>query len=192
MSSVDAVAIIGRDNDPLYFKTYNIHNNGEDLPSSLSSTNVDQSNKNSNVVNSNTTDLMEPDPDLYLRLLVYSALDIIEERSRGLAEKNVYLGQLHTGDQRKVYGFVTTTSIKFMVAITDEGGNDGNGVLQDPTMRTFFRSIHGLFVDTLSNPFSQTTQSSTSSARDACFVPSAKFEASVKKVTDDLEAALKK
>ena len=176
--SIDAICIIGRDNDPLYFQSYNISNNGENVAATES-------------MDNNDSTILEPDPDFYLRLLMYSALDLVEERSRGLAEKNVYLGQLCTGDQRKVYGFVTTTSIKFMVALTDEG-NDGKGILQDSTMRDFFRNIHGIFVDTMSNPFSQTTQSGTSSARDAKFIPSKRFRALVEKVKNNLETTMKK
>ena len=179
--SVDAIAIVGRDNDPLYFKTFVSGGTGA---SQLSE------EKNSTTATTMAS-LMEPDPDLYLRLLVYSALDLVEERSRGLAEKNVYLGQLCTSDQRKVYSFVTTTSIKFIVVVTDEG-NDGKGVVQDSTMTGFFRRIHGLFVDTMSNPFSQTTPLGTSSARDVKFVPSTKFEGTITQAVQSLGEALKK
>jgi hypothetical protein len=75
-----------------------------------------------------------------------------------------------------------------MVVITDES-NDGKGVAQDGTMKDFFRNIHGLFVDTMSNPFSQTTQSGT---RDVRFVPSKRFEATVEKITTSLASALRK
>ena len=182
--TIDAVAIVGRDNDPLYFKTFG------DAASTEKIFNAGTGEEETKGTDSETTTelLLEPDPDVYLRLLLYSALDLVEERSRGLAEKNVYLGQLCVGDQRKVYGFVTTTSIKFMVVITDES-NDGKGVAQDGTMKDFFRSIHGLFVDTMSNPFSQTTQSGT---RDVRFVPSKRFEATMKKITTSLESALRK
>ena len=115
---------------------------------------------------------------------------MVEERSRGLAEKNIYLGQLCSSDQRKVYSFVTTTSIKFIVVVTDEG-NEGKGTVQDSTMTDFFRHVHGLFVDTMSNPFSLTTQSGTSSARDAKFIPSKNFERMIYKVVGSLDTSLK-
>jgi hypothetical protein len=189
-SAVDAIAIIGRDNNPLYFKTFAAHGTtrvGDDSSSNIS---IGEEKTTPTTTTTTFSDLMEPDPDLYLRLLVYSALDVVEERSRGLAEKNIYLGQLCSSDQRKVYSFVTTTSIKFIVVVTDEG-NEGKGTVQDSTMTDFFRRVHGLFVDTMSNPFSLTTQSGTSSARDAKFIPSKNFERMIYKVVGSLDTSLK-
>jgi hypothetical protein len=192
-SSVDAIAIIGRDNDPLFFKSFH----GDDSASSSikvnNSTNEEEKKTTLDPVNTSDTmtDLMEPDPDLYLKLLVFSSLDLIEERSRGLAEKNVYLGQLCTSDHRRVYSFVTTTSTKFVVVVTDEG-NEGKGVIQDSTMTAFFRQIHGLFVDTMSNPFSLTSQSGTSSARDVKFTATKKFENKIQDVIISLNESIKK
>lgn len=57
-----------------------------------------------------------------------------------------YLGFLYPIEDLRVYGYASTTKVKFIAVLDDED-------VKDAEMKAFFRRLHGLYVDTVCNPF---------------------------------------
>ena len=58
-----------------------------------------------------------------------------------------YLGLLYPTEEFKVYGYVTMTRVKFILALDD------NANPKDADVKLFFTKFHSLYVDAISNPF---------------------------------------
>jgi hypothetical protein len=124
--SIDCVAIIGDNNCPLYLATY--------------------------------SKLDSADLQHRFQLIVYSSLDIIDawvkNRKSGNLDNNSgdsqFVGYLCSIEHFKVFGYVTNTSLKFLVVVKDEVDS-----LRLPfeQVRNFFVSLHDLYVEALYNPF---------------------------------------
>lgn len=97
--------------------------------------------------------------------IVHSALDIMEYlqwqrqpnlevntntggflRSRHTMQENSYLGKIDSFYGLVVSGFLTYGNIKFIMV-------HGNGVVDDPTTKTFYYEVYELYLKTLMNPF---------------------------------------
>eukprot|EP01132_Coremiostelium_polycephalum_P000526 gene526-664_t len=86
---------------------------------------------------------------LKLHYIVHCSLDIIEEKP-GSTKKQVgdmYLGLLYLTEDYKVYGYLTNTKIKFIVVILDTTD------VKDSDLKTFFKRLQTLFINTTSNTF---------------------------------------
>ena len=121
---VAAVAVLGKDNNPLY-----IHAFGP---------------KGSPLTH---------DEQIRHHLIVHTAIDYVEERiaaqkqaAAGGAKLDMYLGMLYPIEQLRVYGHLTNCRIKLIAVIDDEEPKEGE-------IRALFRRLHALYVDTVSNPF---------------------------------------
>eukprot|EP00299_Pterocystis_sp_00344_P007438 c2410_g1_i1.p1 GENE.c2410_g1_i1~~c2410_g1_i1.p1 ORF type:complete len:153 (-),score=43.06 c2410_g1_i1:16-474(-) len=91
--------------------------------------------------------------DLKFDYLVYAALDTIEDKiavSKRQAQPStpseMYFGFLYPSEDKKLYGYVTNTNIKFVVVAEDADTRE-----QD--IRLFFKRLHALYVETAMNPF---------------------------------------
>ena len=178
--SLDCLAIIGRDNEPVYFKTFGAAARGtSDTPCGDLADPASTAADPGRAVNDGFD---EPDPELYLHLLIYSALDLVDSRVGSTVQSQVYLGVLCAIDQRKVYAFVTTTGTKLIIVSTDERNALAS---RENAMRTFFETLHGIYVDTLCNPFGGIG----AGGRESRFVPSARFEAKVLEAVDGVSKA---
>lgn len=62
------------------------------------------------------------------------------------AKLDPYLGLLYPIEDLRVYGYSSTSKVKFIAVLDDEE-------VKDAEMRAFFRRLHGLYVDTVANPF---------------------------------------
>lgn len=56
-----------------------------------------------------------------------------------------------------VQGYITTTKIKFILVVEDEGSPDVQRSMDDDVKSLLFK-IHGLYVDDLMNPFKKLAQ----------------------------------
>lgn len=113
-----AAAVIGPANQPLYLATFV----GEDDSARLSS-------------------------------MIHCSLDAVEEKVaaglRGGAPgdaPDTYLGLLSSEEEVRLYGYITNTRAKLVIAVDDP-------VVKDDEMRAIFRRMHTAFVDAVSNPF---------------------------------------
>mmetsp|Transcript_26080 Transcript_26080/g.59242 ORF Transcript_26080/g.59242 Transcript_26080/m.59242 type:complete len:161 (-) Transcript_26080:271-753(-) len=130
-----SIAVLGKENNPLYIRAFG------------------RGSKE------------EPSQDQLLRFhfVVHTALDFVEEKvtaqksagassgasgSGGAASAKLdpYLGLLYPIEDLRVYGYSSTSKVKFIAVLDDEE-------VKDAEMRAFFRRLHGLYVDTVANPF---------------------------------------
>ena len=155
---MDCVAIVGRGNDIQYFRSFCAADNAAGA-----STGEDAASKE--VAGE------EPPAALYLRMLLFSSLDIVEERMETTSQTQLYLGMLCETDLRKVFCFVAMTGVKFFLVATDE-----HNVLQNPDLvRSFLENLHQQYVDSQCNPFCQGVRIGTGFSGEAQFKPSKSF-----------------
>ncbi|KAK6359521.1 hypothetical protein TWF696_000677 [Orbilia brochopaga] len=131
--SIPVIAVIGKQNNPIY-----IHNSRLPLPSTSLTTSLD------------------------LHLLLHSTLDVFDARlPQKTADQD--FGLLFAIDERlAAYGWMTNTGIKFVV-IVDQGfsGSSGlssrggglGGAIRDADLKPVFKSIHTEYIKLISNPF---------------------------------------
>ena len=62
--------------------------------------------------------------------------------------RDLYLGILYSTEQHKVYGYVTNTSIKFILIVEASNTN-----IRDNEIRQMFRKLHNGYSNMLYNPF---------------------------------------
>jgi len=128
------VAIIGKENDPLYIRTW------------LENVNVPAP----------VPGQIAADPSLKFHYHVHTSLDVIEEKVNPHKRAggggvggggDLYLGLLFAVEDYKVFGYITNTKIKLVAVIQETAG--------DVNLRQWFRDLHGLYISTLCNPFFQ-------------------------------------
>jgi trafficking protein particle complex subunit 2 len=124
--SIECVALIGENNNPLYLATY---------------------------PKLDGTDLQHR-----FQLIIYSSLDIIDawvkQRKSGNSDNsnvdNQFVGYLCSLEHFKVFGYVTNTSLKFLIVVSDEIDS-----LRLPfgSVHNFFLNFHQIYIEALYNPF---------------------------------------
>ncbi|KAL4702911.1 hypothetical protein ACJJTC_005139 [Scirpophaga incertulas] len=127
------VAVIGKDNSPLYIGGIG-SDTGSDSELSrqwLVHTALDALEERLSSANSNNTapNATTPRPDL----------------------RDLYLGLLYSTDMHKIYGFVTNTRIKFVLVTSSTSPSGSN--IRDAEVRTALRRLHALYADAICNPF---------------------------------------
>lgn len=92
--------------------------------------------------------------------IVHTSLDVVDEKlnnSNNLVAptvktteppRDLYLGILYSTEQHKVYGYVTNTSIKFILIVEASNTN-----IRDNEIRQMFRKLHNGYSNMLYNPF---------------------------------------
>ena len=135
---IECVAVIGKKNNPLYLSTF--------------------------------PDTSSIDVQHRFQLIAYSSLDIIDDlvkssegaaggdggsntkdnSSNGAVDGKEFLGYLCSVEHFKIFGYVTNTSIKFILVVSDE-----TGCLKMPyrKVQSFFNSLHSLYIEAIYNPF---------------------------------------
>lgn len=159
-----ALAVIGKNNDPLFLRIYQ-----EGF--CIDGLNID------------------PDADDYSQLLryhylFYCSLDLVEERHRkpgagmnnSKTQVSMYLGYLCSIEEFNVYGYVNNTHTKFIVAVKQR--EDSNTT--QPELPSFCKSIHRLYVNQMQNPFALLDKP----------IRSEKFEAKVDKIVSQFNGRL--
>eukprot|EP00898_Chlorokybus_atmophyticus_P008511 jgi/Chlat1/8661/Chrsp87S08046 len=97
---------------------------------------------------------------LRFHYIVHCALDVVESRvaqqkaakSANPAVHDPYLGLLYPTEDYRVYGYLTSSRHK-LVLVSGSSPNANNGTAVDPDFKPFFRKLHSLTVDAISNPF---------------------------------------
>eukprot|EP00041_Stephanoeca_diplocostata_P008424 m.125138 g.125138 ORF g.125138 m.125138 type:complete len:162 (+) comp17316_c0_seq3:108-593(+) len=113
--ALSCVAVIGQQNNPLFFKT------------------------------------AVSDPTLALQHAVFSSLDVIEEKvlangKSPTADRDMFLGLLFPSDEHRLYGYVTSTNIKFVLVVGDPN-------IADRKIRELFKTLHDFYIKLVCNPF---------------------------------------
>ncbi|KAL0811669.1 hypothetical protein ABMA28_009117 [Loxostege sticticalis] len=65
--------------------------------------------------------------------------------------RDLYLGLLYSTDTHKIYGYVTNTRIK-LVLVTHSTSPSGSNI-RDAEVRAALRRLHALYADAVCNPF---------------------------------------
>ncbi|KAJ9084026.1 hypothetical protein DSO57_1028408 [Entomophthora muscae] len=114
MPKIYCIAIIGKQNNPLYIKNF------------------------------------EPGlyDDLKFHYIAHTSCDLFYERAANGKSQGQYHGLLHVVEDFVVYGYMTNTSVKFIVVLklNDE-------IIKDMDMKMIFRNIHSAYVMYVCNPF---------------------------------------
>ena len=133
---IECVAVIGKKNNPLYLSTF---------------------------PDANSVDVQHR-----FQLIVFSSLDIIDtivknvesgvtgsdssnsNKDSGAGDGKEFLGYLCSVEHFKIFGYVTNTSIKFILVVSDEVD-----CLKTPyrKVENFFSSLHSLYIEAIYNPF---------------------------------------
>lgn len=101
----------------------------------------------------------DPSKEVAFHYIVHTSLDVIEEKcqSSNIAPsavkpaeplRDLYLGILYSTEQHKVFGYVTNTSIKFIIIVEASNTN-----IRDNEIRQMFRKLHAGYSNMLFNPF---------------------------------------
>ena len=80
--------------------------------------------------------------------IVHTSLDVVDEKLQNsnnlvapsvkqAASSDLYLGLLYSTEQHKVYGYVTNTSLKFILIVEASNTN-----IRDNEIRQMFRKLH--------------------------------------------------
>ncbi|ETI38586.1 hypothetical protein F441_15556 [Phytophthora nicotianae CJ01A1] len=105
----------------------------------------------------------EEGEDLGFHYIAHVSLDVIEEKLRGAgitsSKDDMYLGSLGPIEDYRVYGYVTNTSVKFVVVLQDTP-------VRESELRPFFAEVHRLYVNAMSNPFAPLGERLTSQTFD--------------------------
>ncbi|CAD7698312.1 unnamed protein product [Ostreobium quekettii] len=117
-SMIVCAAVIGQANNPLYIRCF-----------------LDESSESA----------------LKFHYIVHCSLDAIEEKvlapKRNPAElQEAYLGLLYPTEDCKVFGYVTSTHIKFVLVVDD-------APFKEDDIQLIFRRFHHAYVNAVSNPF---------------------------------------
>lgn len=106
---------------------------------------------------------VRPVTDLRFDYLLYASLDIIEDKIAQAKRQpttspgaDAYFGFLFPSEDKRLYGYVTNTFVKFIAIVDDTD-------VREQDLRMFFKRLHGLFVEVSSNPFFIPDQPITSS-----------------------------
>ncbi|KAG7345112.1 Sedlin [Nitzschia inconspicua] len=94
--------------------------------------------------------------------LLHAALDRFEELSGpppGYGWRNrpgadgMFMGLLGVVDELRIYGYCTTTKIKFFLIVEDEALSKQQQKNADEDIKNLLKSLHQLYVEDLLNPF---------------------------------------
>lgn len=139
---VACVAIISRQNGPLYLKVF------KDVAGALPRR-------------------PEERIEMQMQEVIYNSLDVVEERIRSLKstpmrDNDGFLGCLAVVGPLSLYGFVTNTNQKFIFALKTAGTD-----YRDTSVKLLFRKLHMAVVSVLLNPFTALDEPIKSSAFEA-------------------------
>lgn len=161
MSAI-ALAIIGKNDKPIYMKEF-ANEDAEFITSSipeealfgLSSLSDEEDRSASSLINTPI------DCSLRQQFILHAALDRFEQlagpHSCGWREPGVtgnaamFVGLLCPIEDMRVYGYMTTTQIKFLLTVEDDAAY---AMSADETIKRLFVKLHRFYVEYTLNPFS--------------------------------------
>jgi len=80
--------------------------------------------------------------------VAHTSLDVIEELALGPKFMDCYLGHLYSLEDVAVYGYVTPTRIKIILAL-----ELADAVVRDADVVAIFKAVHSAYHESMSNPF---------------------------------------
>lgn len=124
-SSVVGIAVIGKDNNPLYIRAFGPHDG-----------------LRFHFIVHTALDFVEE------KVAAQRAQPLAAAPSQpvGASKHDCYLGLLYPIEELRAYGYLTNCRVKFVAVLDDEEVKEGE-------MKALFRRLHALYVDTVSNPF---------------------------------------
>jgi len=107
------------------------------------------------------------------QLIMHSALDTFEEailqQKNKLGRNKSWYGKLCRIDNMRVFGYMTSTKIKFMVGVEDFEHGDNqwkkSSLEIEAGLKEFFCGVHELYVEYALNPFSELKKKKINSHR---------------------------
>lgn len=150
MSAV-ALAVVGKSNEPLYIKEFGEKKHADEnvlfgLPETASPHNYKCSLKH--------------------QFILHEALDRFEQRigktgwrtaPTGVTGSDaMWVGLLCPVEDFRVYGYMTTTQIKFLLVVEDDASVSDQRTV-DETIKKLFVKLHRQYVEYILNPFSNTS-----------------------------------
>ncbi|EPQ32439.1 uncharacterized protein PFL1_00635 [Pseudozyma flocculosa PF-1] len=128
---IQAIAVLSPRNTPVYVRHFQ-HGRAPASSSASSSTASKATNG----------------ADLRYHYFAHAATDVMDERTAHGRNAEQYLGLLYTLEDLAVYGFQTSTRVRFMVmlSLTDH-------LVRDIDVLTIFRALHTAYLSYISNPF---------------------------------------
>eukprot|EP01083_Nonionella_stella_P015382 43032_1 len=153
--SLITLAVVGKDNNPLYIRDFGSDSVYEPAPEQLTEQDP------FGFFESQASSLSESS-SLKNQFIMHSALDRLEELTNDSSSterskaglNSMWIGLLGCFDEAKVYGYVTSTKIKFIASIEDIEEGNGNFV-REAGLKVLFANTHELYVEYTLNPFSQ-------------------------------------
>lgn len=88
----------------------------------------------------------EHEDKLKYHYVVHTSLDVVDERVSSSGKNEPFIGLLFPTEESKVYGYATCTKAKFILVLDDVD-------VRESHVKTFFRKLHSIFADAVSNPF---------------------------------------
>lgn len=156
-----SLAIVGKDNEPLYMRDFTVGKSSSDRPESPNEI-VEKPDPFGFFTMSNNP---HESSSMRHQFIVHAALDRFEEitgpnsgnrwRTPGSTGSDaMWVGLLCPMEELRVYGYLTNTNIKFMAVLEDEDARKQSGV-SESGLKSLFASLHDLYVEYTLNPFSK-------------------------------------
>ncbi|GFH47489.1 hypothetical protein CTEN210_03964 [Chaetoceros tenuissimus] len=152
--SLSTFAVIGKDNSPLYLKEF-----PKESEVSKTETSQDTTDNQSDPFGFfEVKNEINKTMSLKNKFLIHSALDRFEEIEESTEKQQsgankMWIGLLGSFDEKKVYGYVTSTRIKFFASMDDvEDGNEQ--FVREAALKALFANVHEFYIQHMLNPFS--------------------------------------
>lgn len=183
--SLITLAIVGKDNTPLYLRDFDDHvyhsklKQKQQQHNSIRSDYEEEENNDTFGFFESNTEKMNESSSLKRQFVMHSALDRCEElvssdsggassspiRISSIGPNSMWIGFLGSIGETNVYGYMTTTKIKFMASIEDSDDNGRKHFARESGLKVLFGKMHKLYIEYRMNPFSQITDNTKISSR---------------------------
>ena len=166
-----SLAVVGRDNEPLYLRDFGSIPAATDAASAQQQQQQQQQQQNDDDAFgffSHEGKGANDSCSLRHQFIIHAALDRYEEMtgsSSGVGWRNpgavgnnaMWVGLLCPIEELRVYGYLTNTGIKFLVLVEDEdeGQDSKQASARDKDLKAFMVLLHDLFVEYTLIPFSK-------------------------------------
>lgn len=160
-----SIAIIGKDNDPLYIRDFPLASRSTMSLLPLSGDSTDSTEDDDPF--GYTLSSKSHTSCLRYQFMIHAVLDAFEDQIelRSLSLKNAdtyecYMGLLCPVDELRVYGYMTKTGVKMIAMLEDtldfyQFSRESNAISSEAEMKSLFAKIHVLYVEHCLNPFSK-------------------------------------
>jgi len=165
-----SLAILGKDNDPLYVREFSSGGNSDDCLDDEGALFGFAATASSESSASPSQPQATPafDCSLHQQFILHAALDRFEQlsgpppgfawRKPGVTSHDaMFVGLLCPVEDLRVYGYMTTTQIRFLLTVQDGSNNitDGSNDSTNQSIQRLFVKLHKLYVEYTLNPFSE-------------------------------------